>query len=254
MARESMEDRLTVLGGKVQKLREAATQVPWAEVSSKLGASQGKCMLAYLYVTTAPKDRIKGKTEDDLKKNVVAARKSGLSWGIISARSGMPESWCRRSFEELTHTSTKGNRIGKGGRFPDGAPGVKKAAAKKAPAKKKAVAKKAAVKKVAAVKKAVTKKAVAKKAVAKKAVASDSAAGTSTASGGRKAIVEMNLEELQDRLVGKTIEAEPLTGGKMIVLEVGQIHSLEDGAVSFTESRTGGQRTIKLAQIKKASK
>lgn len=253
MARESMEDRLTDLGEKVRKLRDKEPSVPWAEIATKLQAGAGKCMLAYLFVNVAPKDRIKGRNEDELKANIVKARdKENLSWGIISARSGQPESFCRRAYEELTHKSTKGNRIGKGGRYPDGTPGAKKVA-KKTVAKK-VVAKKTAVKKAAVKKAPAKKKAVGKKVVAKKAVASDSAAGTSTASGARKAIVEMSLEEIQVRLGGKTIEVEPLSGGKNLTLDVGQIHSLEDGAMTFTERRTGGSRTIKVAQIKKASK
>jgi pyruvate/2-oxoglutarate dehydrogenase complex dihydrolipoamide acyltransferase (E2) component len=68
------------------------------------------------------------------------------------ARTGLAETRCRNLYEKATGNSTRGNRIGKGGRYPDGTTpparpakakeaAVKKAAAKKAPAKKAPAAK-----------------------------------------------------------------------------------------------------------------
>lgn len=155
----------------------------WAEISNAVGLPQGKCMFLYEAATVTPKNKITAKSEEDLKKKIAAARGEGLSWGVISARSGKSEGYCRAAFTEVTGEAASGNRIGKGGRYPgaDGAAKpVKKAAAKKATKSvKKAAAPapaKKAVKKALATKKATgaVKKAAAKKAV-KKALAEASA-------------------------------------------------------------------------------
>ncbi len=106
----------------------------WDEISRKMGMPPGKCMLIFNHATVSPKDKVK----DASGKDVVQLRDSeSLSWGVISARTGYPESTLRGMYEQETGSSTKGNRIGKGGRHPEseGKPRAKKAAAKKAAAK-----------------------------------------------------------------------------------------------------------------------
>jgi hypothetical protein len=137
------------LGEKVKVLRESDPKTPWSEISETMEVSQGKLMLAYNYASVRPKDRVKAKTEDELASAIVDLRDDeSLSWGIISARTAMPESKCRSLYEKVTGTSTKGNRIGKGGRHPDAngaAPTTKPAKTqKKAPANKPSGAAKAA--------------------------------------------------------------------------------------------------------------
>lgn len=115
----------------------------WDEISEAVGHPSGKCMLMYAHATVRPKDRVKNATPEQ----VVAMRDDeSLSWGVISARTGYPESSLRGMYEEHTNKSTKGNRIGKGGRHPE-TPGTPRTAkAKKAGGAKKAASKKPAPK------------------------------------------------------------------------------------------------------------
>jgi hypothetical protein len=164
------------IGAKIVKMRDQQNK-NWSEVSEAVGLAPGKCMYLYDVATVTPATKIKGKTEEDLKKNVAKARNAGLSWGTISARAGKSEGWCRAAFEEVTGELARGNRIGKGGRHPedsDPAKAAKKAKVQK-PAKKTAKAVKKAAK-AAPVKKA-AKKATAKKATRKavKAVSEEAA-------------------------------------------------------------------------------
>ena len=115
----------------------------WDEISQAVGMPPGKCMLIFDFATVAKKDKIKDATPADVKR---LRDGENLSWGMISARTSYPESACRSMYEEATGNSTKGNRIGKGGRYPNGTSAPKKVAVAKkgaAPAKK-AVAKKVA--------------------------------------------------------------------------------------------------------------
>jgi hypothetical protein len=109
----------------------------WDEISRAVSMPPGKAMLLFYHATVKPKDKIKSATGKD-----VAALRDGqsLSWGEISARTGYPESSARSMYEEETGNSTKGNRIGKGGRYPNGQ------SAPEGSTPKKAVAKKAAAK------------------------------------------------------------------------------------------------------------
>lgn len=162
------------VSAKIVKLKDTDGKT-WAEISEAVDKPMGKCMFLYEQATVTPKTKISGKTEEDLKANIAKARESGLSWGVISARSGKSEGYCKTAFQEITGESPKGNRIGKGGRYPDGegggakkatgavkkATGAKKAAGAVKKATKKA-AKKTAKKAGGAVKSAAVKKAVKK--------------------------------------------------------------------------------------------
>jgi len=124
--------------------RRGRTTQPIAE---SLNITVGKAIFLYETATTSAADKITFTTEADLNKKIVAARKQGLSWGKIAARSGVPEGRVKSGWTKVTGQDTLGQSIGKGGRRPNGVP-VKaaKAKAKAAPAKKAPTAKPAAAK------------------------------------------------------------------------------------------------------------
>jgi hypothetical protein len=114
----------------------------WDEISSATGVPTGKAMLIFDHATVKPKDRIKDATGKDIAR---LRDQENLSWGMISAITRYPESSCRSLYEEQTKRSTRGLRIGKGGRYPNGESAPKSSTTKKTVAKKAgAVAKKAA--------------------------------------------------------------------------------------------------------------
>lgn len=146
------EERLAArkeLGETIVELREGGAK--WEEIAGEVGTSTGRAMLIYFEATVKPKDKIKGADDEELGEKIVAARdEDKLSWGQIMARTGFSETRCRKLYEEASGNSTRGHRIGKGGRYPDGTTppprpaATKKAAAKKAPAGPAAAAKKIA--------------------------------------------------------------------------------------------------------------
>lgn len=96
----------------------------WDAISEAVSMPPGKCMLVYNFAKTPKKLRIKDATGADIAR---LRDDEHLSWGIISARTGYPEGSCRSLYEEATGQSTKGNRIGKGGRLPGESSGEPKA-------------------------------------------------------------------------------------------------------------------------------
>ena len=118
------------LAEQVVKLRDDEG-LKWNEIHEAIGIATGKLMLHYSWAKLPKKEQVKNATGQD----VARLRADGLSWGDISIRTGINENACRNMFEEATGQSTRGNRIGKGGRHPgegDPAPRSKKAPAKKA--------------------------------------------------------------------------------------------------------------------------
>lgn len=109
----------------------------WDQIGETLEIPPGKAMLIYSWAKLPKRERIKNASAEDI---VRLRDEQMLSWGEIVVRVGYPESSCRSMYEESTGKSTKGNRIGKGGRHPgpqdEGAAPAKKAPAKKAAAKK----------------------------------------------------------------------------------------------------------------------
>jgi len=114
----------------------------WADIAEAVDLPQGKCMFLYDQATVSSSERITGKTEDDLKRKIAKGRQEGLSWGVLSARSGKSEGYCRKAFEEVTNESARGSRVGKGGRYPEGEAPAKAAKSTKKAAKKTAKASK----------------------------------------------------------------------------------------------------------------
>ena len=140
--RAEREARNEALSPQIVEMRENGAK--WSEIQETLGIAQGRAMLLFLKATTAPKERINGKTDEELAAKIVKARNEDkLSWGQISARSGIGEGRARSLFEQASGESARGNRVGRGGRYPDGDTPPAKETKAKAPAKK-AAAKKAA--------------------------------------------------------------------------------------------------------------
>lgn len=54
---------------------------------------------------------------EELGSAIVERRNAGTSWGEIAVQADLPESRCRKIFEEATGVKSKGLRIGQGGRF-----------------------------------------------------------------------------------------------------------------------------------------
>jgi hypothetical protein len=243
MAVKTIRDRLESLGKKAQKLRDSRN-MQWPEIAEELETGQGKVMLAYLCVT---EPLVKAKNEDELRNKIAKMRKrngDNLSWAVIAARVDRPESYCRSAYQDVTSTEHRGDRIGKGGRYPGVANGTGKVkGTKKAPAQKATKAEKAA--KVA---KAAKAKATAKKGGAKKSATGGRTAKTPASSGG---LADMTLGELKDRLNGKAITVEDGDGKR--VIKVKTISSLEDGEIGLTD-QAGKVRAVKVEQITRATK
>lgn len=86
----------------------------WGEISEIVGVPVGKCMLVYSSGKVKKADRIKDATPADIKR---LRDKDRISWNDISVRCGIPESACRRMYREVGGQD-RGDRIGKGGRYP----------------------------------------------------------------------------------------------------------------------------------------
>lgn len=119
---------------QVTQLRDVEEK-KWNEIAEITGKAVGKCMLAYMSGRVPKKEIIKNATAADI---VRLRNKESLSWGEISVRVQLPESTCRTLYTETTGDTTKGLRIGKGGRHPGSAQAPSKKAAGKATAAKKA--------------------------------------------------------------------------------------------------------------------
>lgn len=113
----------TDLVAQVKALRDDE-QKKWDEISEITGIAVGKCMLAYAAATLPKKELIKNPTAQDV---VTLRDDRNLSWGQISVRCQLPESTCRTLYTEATGNTTKGLRIGKGGRHPGNAEPTEKA-------------------------------------------------------------------------------------------------------------------------------
>lgn len=143
------------LAQQIVEAREAGDK--WEDIASKFGTSTGRAMLLHMEATVRPKDRIKAANDEELANKIAEARnEERLSWGQIMARTGLSETRCRSLYESATGLSTRGNRVGKGGRYPDGTipparggehkeAAAKRATAKKAPATKAPAAKSPAI-------------------------------------------------------------------------------------------------------------
>jgi len=93
----------------------------WSEITEALGIPAGKAMFLEMKAQVAAGEvkPISFKDDADLTNKIVKARNEDLlSWGQISARTGVSEGKLKKLYE--TGGGEKGHRIGKGGRFPAG--------------------------------------------------------------------------------------------------------------------------------------
>jgi len=248
-----ISEKLKDLSKQAVKLRDSEGR-PWHEVASELGTSTGKAILAYEFGKVKPADRVTAPNEAAMGKKVATMRdKDGLSWGRIQARTDLGEQTLRRLYTEATGKDTLGNRIGKGGRYPgqSGKTPRKASGAKKAPAKKAGGVKKAVAKKATGVKKTAAKKATGVKKVAKK---SGTATSGTTTGGAKVALVDMDLDQISERLEGRRIQVQVGDSDRRNSFQVKSVRELDGDNLSFLDAKTNNVRTIKVSGIKVASK
>jgi hypothetical protein len=102
---------------QVMQLRDQEEK-KWDEIAEITGVASGKCMLAHAAGSLPKKELIKNATAEDI---IRLRDDQQLSWGQISVRAQLPESTCRTMYTEHSGNTTKGLRIGKGGRHPGSA-------------------------------------------------------------------------------------------------------------------------------------
>lgn len=116
--RAAVKEANVSLGQDIMKMRDDQG-MKFQEIADDLRITPGKVHFLYACATVKPKDRIKWSDDDDLAAKIVDARDDDeLSWGLISARAGVPESRVRKLYTDTTGKSTLGMSIGKGGRKP----------------------------------------------------------------------------------------------------------------------------------------
>lgn len=195
---------------QVVKLRDT-DEKKWAEIAEITEVAAGKCMLAYASAHVPKKEIIKNATA----KDVVALRRDrSLSWGEISVRVLLPESTCRGMYEEATGESTKGLRIGKGGRHPNEDAPVKRSAKDKATAK-------------------------------------GSKAKPETK--GADLFADMEPTDIKAAMTGYAIKVTDGNGGTE-KFAVKQVKKVANGKALIVDADTGESRTIKLAAVTQISK
>jgi len=218
------EAKNSILRDQIVKLRDE-DEKKWDDITTELDVAQGKAMYLYLQAHVAPKDRIKAKTDEDMAAAIVKARDEDLlSWAQISVRSGVVEGRCHRLYEQATGESTLGNRIGKGGRYPDGV----------TPPTRSAEGAENAVKKAAA------KKAAAKKAPVKKATPA-----------AESPLFTMDGPTLAKHLIGKTIAFKVDGAAKRASVAGATVVGTGPSAVVTITTAKGGEATLTLDTITK---
>lgn len=225
------------LAQRIAKMRDK--EMSWREIADELEIGTGKAMLLNMYARVDDDDRITG-NDKQVAKAVVKERDSGYSWGALQARTGLGEQRLRKIYEEETGESTRGNRVGKGGRYP----GDVKPDDEDTPKSRRATGKKAPAKKVAASKKA----AKSGKAPGAEKPRSETASGDS-----ENPLVAWSLAQLQERLDGRTIKVMR-DGDRLEAIKVKKItKKSKDGELTLTDDN-GKTRTILAVHIRSASK
>lgn len=119
-----MKNPTTAKLNKAIELRLAGE--PWANVLSITGLSHSQaerhefrfkmlCGLPGFEPIVLDADTLADPVK--LGKIVAEKRAEGISWGVIGELAGLPESRIRKAFAAATVLDSKGQRIGKGGRF-----------------------------------------------------------------------------------------------------------------------------------------
>lgn len=240
--------KTVTLEDEVVRLRDKENK-NWSEIAEELDIGQGKAMFLYMKVNAEP---LTFKDDADLAKKVVALRtgKEPESWGLISARSGVSEGKLKKLFEEASGNPARGQRIGKGGRYPGEANGAAKATAVKKTAAKttKAAGKTAKVAKTAAK----STKATGKKATgAKKGAANPQSSAVQP--GQLTPLSDLTLEELQARLNGKVITVAMEMGGERKVAVQRVTGVTRDGELKFSD-KDGKSRVVLISHILRAQR
>lgn len=216
----SVREKLGTLPKDVQKLRKENKQ--WAAIAEELEISPGKAMLAYEFAVVEKGDLITG-TDAAVAKAIVKARDvEKVSWAVISARTDLPESRCRSIYEGVKgEGTTRGNRIGKGGRFPSDEDRPAKTKTEKAPPKGKVAAKKTTGTKVEAKKVPIQK---------------------------------MNKAQISARLTGKVIGVQNGEDEKVRSMKVAEVVSLSKagGSLVFKDGK-GTEHSVDVNDIVRAS-
>lgn len=94
--------------------------VAWKLVTAETGVGYASGWLCEARANLAAEQVIKvdpTKPEDVVKAIVHARLVENNSWGLLMARTGLPEVQVRRAFEQGTNVFSEGLRNGKGGRF-----------------------------------------------------------------------------------------------------------------------------------------
>ena len=202
----SLRESLMPVGKRIQKMRDK-DGLGWFEISQQVKLPQGKTIAAY-EVAAWPENKVFKGTDAAVAKEIVRLRdKESLSWARIAARVDITEAKCRTIYEATSGTPHRGNRIGKGGRYPSDV----ERPATKAPAK---------------ATKTTTKKAAAKSAPAK---------ATGAAKSTKKAVPihQMSQDQITARLTGKVIKFDH--NGRVKTMKVGNVVNL---------SKKGGDLTV----------
>jgi hypothetical protein len=218
----SVKEKLGDLPKKVQKLRDGGAH--WDAIADELGERSGKCMLAYEFAVVEKSDLITG-TDAAVHKAIVAARdKQKQSWAVISARTDLPESKCRAIYDPEGHG--RGNRIGKGGRFPSDA--ERPARTPKAKGEK-----------------------AAPKAAGKRAPAKTTGVKTEQK---KVPIDKMNLDQITARLTGKVIGVQANGDARAKSMKVATVVSLSKAGGELTfEDAKGNEHSVSVKEIVRAS-
>lgn len=213
MAKDSEVEFDPKLAERIVKLRNDGAK--WDEIVGQTDVPAGKALLLYEIAGCAPKDRVKNATA----KDVVRLRESGLSWGKICGRTRIPESRLRSMFEEESKSSSRGNRIGKGGRYPSS-----EEVEPRAPRAAKAA------------------KASANGGV-KAAKRSDAA----------QALDSMEPDELKEYLTGRKVQIS-VGGGDTETVTIKAVKAVKNGSISVTDNDTKKARAFKVTAINQVSK
>lgn len=90
---------------EIVELRDAGHG--WEKIAKDVGVDPGLARLLYMTAKVKPKDRIKGDDETVAAGIVAARQEDHNSWGLIAARTRLPESKVRGIYRETTGLSDK---------------------------------------------------------------------------------------------------------------------------------------------------
>lgn len=137
---EERTARIEAQTKQVVKLRDSGSK--FDEIGEAVGITPGRAIFLYDQATLPDAERIKFKSDEDLGGKLLKLRGT-MSWGKLSARTGVSEPKLKRLFEEAGGEAN--SRLGKGGRHPGGVTAKKSAVRTRGKASTKPAAKPTAV-------------------------------------------------------------------------------------------------------------